>query len=447
MSNHGRAVKVAIFGHYGNKNLGDEAIIEAAINNTRRLLPNSEVVCMSINPFDSAERHKVAAFPIRYRADYFNQATPSAPATTAPVSGTPASQPSAQKSLKQTIKSLPLIGFGIRAMLHLKHLASKVAKELVLLSKGKAFLKDVDLLMITGSNQFLDNFGGAWGFPFTLLKWTLLAKLTGTKVAFISIGAGPLNLPLSYKMLSIALKKADYVSYRDEGSKELIESQIPINAPVFPDIAHGLCYQSQAESPSEKTKLTIAVNPMPVYDKRYWHHPDESKYNSYVNKVTQLCQQILQDGHALTLFSTQSKDENVIDDIVENLNNISELAKHQSNIHVAKHSQVSELMGLIDNSDIVVATRFHATVLPMQVGKPTLGICYYRKAAELLDEFGLSEYHVDIDNFDAETLIGKYQSLVKHRLEVAPNIARHHDGYREALEQQYKTVFSLVTSD
>ena len=55
----------------GNKNLGDEAIIEAIINNLRHHLGDPEIYCFSIDPFDSAQRHGVRAFPIRYRRDFF----------------------------------------------------------------------------------------------------------------------------------------------------------------------------------------------------------------------------------------------------------------------------------------------------------------------------------------------------------------------------------------
>lgn len=63
-------LRIGIFGHYGNRNLGDESIIEAVIANLRERLPEAELVCLSIDPADSRERHQLEAFPIRYRPDY-----------------------------------------------------------------------------------------------------------------------------------------------------------------------------------------------------------------------------------------------------------------------------------------------------------------------------------------------------------------------------------------
>jgi len=41
---------IGIFGHYGNENLGDEAIIDALILRIRKDPPNAEIRCFSIHP-------------------------------------------------------------------------------------------------------------------------------------------------------------------------------------------------------------------------------------------------------------------------------------------------------------------------------------------------------------------------------------------------------------
>lgn len=67
-----KRIRIGILGHYGNQNLGDESIIEAVIRNLRQRLPDADIVCLSIDPFDSQARHGVDAFPIRYRSDFLS---------------------------------------------------------------------------------------------------------------------------------------------------------------------------------------------------------------------------------------------------------------------------------------------------------------------------------------------------------------------------------------
>ncbi len=69
MKNKNRKIRIAVFGHYGNGNLGDEAIATSTIQHIRKHFPNAEVVGMSIRPADTAERYAIEAHPIRYTAD------------------------------------------------------------------------------------------------------------------------------------------------------------------------------------------------------------------------------------------------------------------------------------------------------------------------------------------------------------------------------------------
>ncbi|MAI32193.1 MAG: hypothetical protein CMM07_11060 [Rhodopirellula sp.] len=440
MSTRSPSPRIAVFGHYGNQNLGDEAIIEAVLKNLRHHLHNAELSCFSINPADSASRHGVDSFPIRYRAEYFNphQAQPSAQENT-PASATvnEAATPMA-KSWKTRLKSFPLLGPLLRAGQNVVEFRHTLQQEAVFLRAARARLETVDLLLVAGSNQFLDNFGGPWGFPYTLLKWTWLAKRSGAKVAFVSIGAGPLTHPLSYWMLRRALKRADYLSLRDEGSQTLIREKVGIEGPVFPDLAHSLYDSESIPSRTQRSdRLRVAVNPMPVFDRRYWHHPDDTLYHDYVQKLARLCECVVQEGAHLTLFSTQLKDEAVIDDVIEAM----EVSARPS---IACSRTVAELMETLSQSDCVVATRFHATVLPLQLGIPVLGICYYRKAAELLVDVGLGDYFVNIDDFDGETLRNKYKALTERISSGSLTLSEEHSRYIQALEEQYRTIAALA---
>ena len=64
-----RPVTIGVFGHYGNENLGDEAIIEASIHNIRQRLPDARIICFSLRPLDTKARYGLQAYPIRATAD------------------------------------------------------------------------------------------------------------------------------------------------------------------------------------------------------------------------------------------------------------------------------------------------------------------------------------------------------------------------------------------
>ncbi len=236
---------IGIFGHYGNENLGDEAIIQAVIEQTRRRLPEARIVGFSINPAETSERHGIPAFPIRHGLKDRR------PSSTQAVGRRPvqqqASAPAAGSGgLKARLKGIPglaalirLLGAGLRG-------GRKFVGELGFLWQAYRSLSDIDLLMVTGSNQFLDNFGGPWGFPYTLAKWGWLARLSGTSLVFVSVGAGPIKEDLSFRLIRMALGAASYVSLRDTPSRELLVSAMAgINRPrsvrILPSAWPAVC--------------------------------------------------------------------------------------------------------------------------------------------------------------------------------------------------------------
>src|SRR2546426_11245774 len=59
-------------------------------------------------------------------------------------------------------------------------------------------------------------------FPYTTLFRSLLARASGTRGAFLSVGAGPLETPLGKFFVRQALRLAGYRSFRDDDARRSI---------------------------------------------------------------------------------------------------------------------------------------------------------------------------------------------------------------------------------
>src|SRR5262249_3651718 len=76
----------------------------------------------------------------------------------------------------------------------------------------------IDALIVPGTGA-LDDFGEEpQGLPYRLWLWCRLSRLVGAKVAFVSVGAGPIVNPRSRSLMLNALQKAHYRTYRDDCS-------------------------------------------------------------------------------------------------------------------------------------------------------------------------------------------------------------------------------------
>ncbi len=436
-------MNIGIFGHYGNQNLGDEAIIEATIASVIRHFDNPQITCFSVVPEDTAERYGVPAFPVVRRGDDAAIQRGDDKEQVVAVKQPPSATAPSSRGLR-ALKHNWLFRVPYRVLSRCLALFREVRADLPFMKTCYRRLKTIDLLIVTGSNQFLDNFGGVTGFPLTLLKWTILCKLSGTKIGFVSVGAGPIYSLVSKFLIRTTVYFADYLSFRDEASRQLIEGNVRSpKGRVFPDLASNLTYKAAEKAQTNPAKPRVGINPMPMYDSRYWHETDDRKYRSYVEKLAELSTRLMNEGYPIFFFGTQPKDYNVIGDILPLLP--TKASDPQGTELVQAATSVQDLMTVISGANIVVATRFHGTVLSLVAGVPVLGICYYRKAADLLREMGQEKYFVMLDDFDVEEAYEKFKLLERNLDLESSTIEQASIKYRDLLEQQYMHLASIFS--
>ena len=441
------AATIGIFGHYGHENLGDEAIIEACIQRIPEFVPGVRLHLYSGRPTDSEQRYGLPSFPIKLLA---------------PGALSPREQIENEKAqnidhrgwgkrrgkrveknpVKRALKRIPLLWPTLRFLRGIPGRTVSIFGELRFLLQSRKHVKNLDLLMVTGSNQFLDNFGGPWGFPFTLLKWTWLARSAGVPVAFVSVGAGPLDEKLSHRMIRLALRHASYLSFRDAPSRELVDSAGRFDGLVYPDLAFAI--DRPAARVRNADERIVAINPMAVYDGRYWYIKDAGKYEAYIEKLALLVTHLIDNGYTPRLFATQVKDENVIEDVIGKLGANGVNADKTAALF-KRLDTVSELLEFLDEADLVVPTRFHGTVLGLWALKPTIGICYYRKAADLLADLGQNEYAFDLDEVSADELCQAIDKAWSARYSITSQLENGVEQYRNLLGEQFRAIRGLVS--
>src|SRR5208283_3781 len=192
--------KIALFGAFGVGNLGNECTLQALLYNIRKHVPDAEISCICQGPEETRSAYNIPA---------------------------------------SLIKEVPLSPVNNRILRSLRRILVGIPLELFRWFKAIATLKDVNMLVMTGTGM-LGDFGIApLGLHYEILKWTVAAKLCGCKVIFLSVGAGPLSQALSRRFVKAALSCADYRSYRDHFSKDYLNS-IGFDSErdhVYPDLA------------------------------------------------------------------------------------------------------------------------------------------------------------------------------------------------------------------
>ena len=215
----------------------------------------------------------------------------------------------------------------------------------------------LDLLLIPGTG-ILDDFStGPWGVPYALFRWCLAARLQGARIAFVSIGAGPIRHPLSRWFMKSAARLAHYRSYRDEISRDYMRSiGFPVGVdPVYPDIAFLLPEPAAPQRVSDRAAATVGVGVMAYYGWSNDQREGQSIYDAYVAKMAGFVCWLLERGHPVRLLMGEIADDRAVQDVLR----LVALAKPdlaEGWLLAEPAASLRDVMKQIAETDLVVAT-------------------------------------------------------------------------------------------
>jgi len=423
---------IGLFHHVGGGNLGDDATLDAVMWNIRQRWPHAVIIALSINPDDTRKRHGIPAYPISAKAWSFGYA----PARTG-------------ATLKEAVKNLTK---QCRILFRLLSAANALAirlpravfRELSFLAASFRVIRSLNLLVISGGGQLTEQ-DGPWAFPYTIFKWILLAKFARVKRVFLNVGAGPLTHPVSRFFAKRALLAADYVSFRD-GQSQALSQEIGFKEEslVFPDCAYSLEVPATDISSFEKREWpVVGIGPVPYgYPRLGGAEGTRIKYEDFIAKCAVFASGLIRRSYSLTLFGTDiGFDPLAIEDLQTALRN-----RHSvTGLPYDSVKSAKELLAAMNKMDYVVTCRFHGVVFAHLLNKPVLAISRHPKVATLMNDIGLSEYCVDIDSFEADSLLSTFRLLVENGESIKGRLAAALARYRGELASQFDDLFPRAT--
>ena len=408
---------VAIMGHVGVGNLGDEAIISAVVARFRERAPNLRLMAFTLNPRDTAARHGIPAYPLRLYTERLLREPPpdfSWAAAYAAKSAVPRPDGDANTGLAGWIRRRPLLTTLLRPGVVIARGAREALAGLAFDSRSWRKLRGVKLLMWAGSGQVSDYVDGSLGYPLVILRWSFLARLRGAKVAFASSGAGPVTKPLSRLFIGAAVRLSHYRAFRDPYS---LEEGRSLRAPepnlLVRDLAFSSPLLARNGAPrSADAPLSIGINPLPFYGGEYWHVLSSSVYDRYVTAHAELAVALLRRGHRVTLFPTNIRvDPRCVRRVVERVADLG--AEVASRLEVERGLRdVPDLFARLRTFDLVVATRYHGVLLSLACGTPAVAVVYHEKTRQVAEHMGFGEWCVDATAASGTTLIERVESLI-----------------------------------
>ncbi|HEY7646445.1 MAG TPA: polysaccharide pyruvyl transferase family protein, partial [Hyphomicrobiales bacterium] len=267
-----RALRIGIFGLFGYGNLGNDGSLESFLGFLRAARPDAELCSICYGGDIVSERFGLPALPIRE-----------------PRRG-------------------GVAGKLDRALFH-------VPGRLGDLIRAVRIARRFDVIIVPGTG-ILDDFGDRWtGMALQLCNWALAARLAGTPLAFVSIGAGPILHPLSRRLMKAAARMARYRSYRDRNSKDFMTG-IGLRRPgdrVTPDLAFRLS-RPEAAAPAHGGKV-IGLGVMGYNGWKHAQADGGAIYRGYVSKLGEFGAWLIGKGYGVRLIVGDDGDAQAVKDI------------------------------------------------------------------------------------------------------------------------------------
>lgn len=404
--------KIAFWGNFGTGNLGNECTLQVAVANTRERFPQAKLVCICSGPEDASRIHDLECFsvqPLVARPGFKNAVPP------------------AQRLLQRLLFAVP--------------------NELRRCREAFSVLEGVDTLVVPGT-QVISKHHSQKNFDWTyfILKWAVIAKLRGSSLIFLNVGVGPVLGRIARFCAKAALSLADYRAYRDHASKECTLGLGVRAGPdvVYPDIVFGL--------PESVTGRRIGCHDdenaiaLGVFDHRGQYSesvPADSAllYQNYLERTAELVVRLTEDGRTVRMIiGDLSYDPPVVKDVTSILRQKESVAWRER-LEIPPIRCVGDLISHIRGSRVVISPRFHNIVLALLCNKPVIAIAYQIKFVELMEDLGLQDYVVPIDDIHPARVLRQLRCIEESYEDIKGLVGSRIAVYQNALREQCDLIF------
>jgi polysaccharide pyruvyl transferase WcaK-like protein len=188
-------------------------------------------------------------------------------------------------------------------------------------------------------------------------------------------------------------------------------------------------------------------------------YKDNIKYDSYLNNICEFITYLINKNIYVKLLPFNISNNPDESDYVLNDNIMNKIKnkKYVSNIIFNNNenykTQLKKVLDIIDNSELIICSRYHAHIFSILRNKPIISISHTKKTKDLIEQLDLNELIVipDMDNskrpqyIDSNILIDKYNYVIKNYKDIVYKFEKINNNlYSE--ENYYNIIQNIITS-
>jgi len=118
--------------------------------------------------------------------------------------------------------------------------------------------------------------------------------------------------------------------------------------------------------------------------------------------------------------------------------------QHALHAEVCEAPTVSDFLAQVRDARVVVASRLHAAILSLVAGVPVVAVAPQRKVTQLMDDAGLADYCVELQNVTAADLIRCIAAALDNESQLRSQVRVQAEFFRKDLRHTYDDIVGLA---
>lgn len=401
----GRPLRVGLLGMYASANLGDTAIQQVVMSALRARRPDLEFVGLCTDPEDAA---RTFGIPARHLSGTGPQFNASHSVGSADGGGSPAGWP------------LPM-ALAVSAWRIDRH------------------MRQLDMLLVSGSGQIDDFWGGPWQQPFRLFAWAAAARRQGKPTAFFGVGVDQLLTSWGRRLCRHSLSLAQLRVLRDGGSLDALRALgLQAVCEVAPDPAFHLTGCVPQDGPETGEPGYVVVSPIA---RQAWPGRGAEQYENYLVALGAVADVLQRRGLELRFVCSQTRMDPPVVELVR-----SRMRTDRAATRVVPVRSVDDYLREVRGAQLVVGSRLHALILALVAGTPVVAVSYARKVRRQLEDMGLGHQVLDLEGLQVEELLSRVEEALADQVTLRGQIHTRTNEFRRLLDLQFDRVAALMPS-
>jgi colanic acid/amylovoran biosynthesis protein len=189
--------------------------------------------------------------------------------------------------------------------------------------------------------------------------------------------------------------------------------------------------------------ISLIVYAKPAFWPSTWLQ-NRALYERYIGQMAEVVSELLKRSYFLLFVSSSlGDDDGVITEILERLDEDSRRRLGRQ-IHIPAISKWANLVSLLRDVDVLIASRLHSAILSFVAQTPTIAISYDRKVDWVMQDLGQTEYVLQIGDFVAADVIRAVKRMELQRGLAVAQISSYVDRSLSMFARQYDCLAKLA---